>query len=523
MSPFRFIPCAPDSARAAASRPPPVAAPHSLLAPSRPALLGARLAAFACALLVVALTPRASASPLSVDDAIRLALQKNQALKVSAFSPQIARANALAAAGAFDPTLNFRRSYSENEAPVTVRPLITQLTQTDDYRLSLDGLTPWGLTYSLGGTATNQRGTFNKFTDNYETFGGLSVTQPLLRGFGFGANLAGLRIARADRGISEWTHKQAVIDTVTSVVLVYNTLALARENLRIARLSRDLAAQLLDQNEKRNRVGSLSDADVTQARARVANREESILLAERAVRDTENQFRQLIGETTFSLDAPALELEPLLPAPPLTPDLAADLKTALAQRPDFQAARLGVTRRRASSALAQNQLMPRLDFVGSYGYSGLDRDFSTARGQVRDQDVRAYSAGLVVSVPLTFAEGRGRARAAKLGLRQSEADLTRLEQDIAVDVTAAAGQLLTTHQRVAATRTAYELAKQALDSEEKRFRAGTSRTLDVLQLQEQLASVESSQVRALADERRAVANYERELGVTLTRRSIAIE
>ncbi len=464
------------------------------------------------------------ASPLTLDDALRLALQKNEALKVSAFSPQIARAHVLVAAGAFDPTLNFRRTYSETETPGAVTPLLNRgLTQTDDYRLSLDGLIPWGLTYSLGGTAQNQRGTFNRFTDTYDTFGGLSVTQPLLRGFGFGATLAGLRIARADRSISEWTHKQTVIDTVTAVVLVYNNLALARENLRIAQLSRDLAAQLLDQNEKRNRVGSLSDADVTQARARVANREESILFAERAVRDTEHQLRRLLGETRLALDTPPLELAPLPPAAPLTVDLAADLRTALDQRPDFQAARLGVTRRRASRDLAQNQVMPRLDFVGSYGYAGLDPVFSTARDQVRDRDARAYSAGLVVSVPLTFAEGRGRARAATLGLRQSEADLTRLEHDIAVDVTTAAGQLQTTHQRVAATRTAYELAKLALDSEEKRFRAGTSRTLDVLQLQEQLAAVESAQVRALADERRALANYERELGTTLTRRGISLE
>ena len=489
-------------------------------------VLSARSFARLTALLVAlgTLTPAIPAAPLTLDSAIRLALEKNQALKVSAFSPQIARANVLTATGAFDPSLNFRRTYAESETPGAVTPLLRRgLTQTDDYRLSLDGLTPWGLTYSLGATAENQRGTFNRFTDNYATFGGLSVTQPLLRGFGFGATLAGLRIAKADRGISDWQHRQTIIDTVTGVVVVYNTLSLARENLRIAKLSRDLAAQLVDQNEKRNRIGSLSDADVTQARARVATREESILLAERATHDIENQLRQLTGETRFSVDAAPLELEPLPPATPISLDAAADLKTALDQRPDFQAARLGVTRRRASQTLAQNQLMPRLDFVGSYGHSGLDRDFSTSRGQVRDREARAYTAGLVVSVPLTFAEGRGRARAAQLGLRQTEADLLRLEQDIAIDVAAAAGQILTTRQRVAATRTAFELAKQALDSEEKRFRAGTSRTLDVLQLQEQLAAVESSQVRALADERRAVATYERELGVTLTRRGIVIE
>ena len=191
----------------------------------RPAIPRAVGAAFASAL---ALAPLLSAAPLTLDDAIRLALQRNQGLKVSAFTPDIARANVLAEYGRFDPALTFRRSYSEGEAPVTTTPLVRSLTQTDDYSLSLGGLTPWGATYGLTATADNQRGTFNRFTDNFVTFGGVSVTQPLLSGFGFGANLAGLRIARADRGIADWKHRETVINTVTGVVLVYASVLQAR-------------------------------------------------------------------------------------------------------------------------------------------------------------------------------------------------------------------------------------------------------------------------------------------------------
>ncbi len=489
--------------------------------PGRP-LGGALLRRTLPVLLVGFFAVAARTAPLTLDDAIREALQKNPRVRVSAFSRGISRANVLQQLGHFDPALTFRRSYSQNDEPVAESPLVTQFGKTDNYGLSLDGIMPWGLTYSLGGTATNSRGPlFGTLADNYATFGGVTVTQPLLRGFGFGANLAGLRVAKADRGISDWSHKQTLIDTVTNVVFAYSNVLLARDNLRIATFSRDLAAQLLDENEKRNRVGALSDADVTQARARVANREESILLAARALHDAENQLRALLGETNFATNGVPLDLAPLPPVAPITISPADDLKQAFNVRPDYQAARLGLVKNRAGDSLAQNQLLPRVDFVGSYGYNGLDRSFATARQEVRDEDHRAYSAGLVVSVPLTFAEGRGRARAARLTVRQTEADLARLEQDIAIAVAAAAGQIETTRERVAATRTAFELAKQALDAEQKRFRAGTSRTLDVLQLQEQLAAVESSQVRALADERRAIANYERELGSTLERRQIA--
>lgn len=474
-------------------------------------------------LAVLAFAPAAPAAPLTLDDAVRLALQRNQGLKVSAFTPEIARANVLAEYGRFDPALTFRRTQGESETPVSATPLVNSVVKTDDASLSLGGLTPWGLTYSLSATAENQRGTFNRFTDSYVTFGGVTVTQPLLRGFGFGATLAGLRIAKADRSLADWQHRQAIIDTVTGVILTYNSVAQARENVRIAELSRSLTAELVAQNEKRNRVGQISDADVLQARARLAGREESVLLARRAAADLENQLRQLIGESAYPVDGPVLELETLPPATPLTVDAAADLKRAYELRPDFQAARLGVTRRRVSAALAQNQLLPRVDFVGSYGYSGMDRDFGTARRQVRDQDARAYSAGVVVSVSLTFAEGRGRARAAKLGLRQSEAELVRVEQDIAIDVAAAAGQIATTRQRVAATRYALELAQQSLEAEQKKFTAGTSSTFLVLQAQEILAGAQSGHARALADERRARANYERELGTTLVNRGIRTE
>ena len=172
-----------------------------------------------------------AAAPLTLESAIELALENNQRLKVSAFSPEIARANVLAAYGAFDPAITFRRTYSEDEVPGPIPPLTRRARdQVDDYSLSLDGLMPWGLTYSIGASATNHRGTFNSFADNYVTFGGISVTQPLLRGFGFGATLANLRVAKASRGISDWQHRQTIIDTITNVVIVYNSLQQAREN-----------------------------------------------------------------------------------------------------------------------------------------------------------------------------------------------------------------------------------------------------------------------------------------------------
>lgn len=457
---------------------------------------------------------------LTLDDAVRLALERNPSIKVEAFAPDIARANWLTAIGQFDPAIEFGRSYSSSyNYPSVPVPLSSQLLETDNYNLGLVGTLPTGLNYNVGAIAENVRGPFNKFADNYSTFSGITVTQPLLRGFGFGVNLVNVRIAKANRSISDWDYRQSVINTVTDVAITYSNLVRAHEELRIAHSSRDLAASLLTENEKRLKIGSMAQSDVITARTQVAMREEAILLAEHQVRSTENTLRELIGEVSFPPGRPLLEIEA-----PVAPDVAVkpaeDLQTALKYRPDYQAARLGIVIDRANDASARNGLLPQVDFVGSYGYNGLDSNFATSRQMVADHENRSYSAGVVVTIPLTFAQGRGRARAARLQLRQAEADLARFEADIAVNVANAADLIATTRQQVVADRAAYDLAKQALADEEKKLRAGTSSTLSVIQAQQILISVESSLVDALAAEYQAVANYDQELGTTLIRHHI---
>jgi outer membrane protein TolC len=481
-----------------------------------------RRAALAAALLAagaLGAPAGARADALSLDNAVRLALANNRSIQVDNYSRAIARANLLAAYGTFDPAINFNRSYTQAYSASSATPdngflPPATLIEADYYSVGLGGLLPWGLQYSIGGTAQNQRGAYNGFANNFLTTGGVTLTQPLLRGFGFGANLLGVRVARANRRISEWQYRQTVIDTITNVAIAYSNLAAAHEALRIAQKSRDLAAGLLSENERRFQVGSMSANDVTSARARTALREEAILIATRALRDSDNQLRLLLGEDAFPADGPLLEI-----AAPIAPDVTArpadDLKQAYALRPDYQQARLGLEKGRYNAAAARNQLLPQVDFVGNYGYTGYDQNFAASRRQVADQDRRAYSAGVVVSIPLTFAKGRGQARAARLQVSQAEADLKRLEENIALAVAAAAGQIETTEKRVAATQAALKLTQQSLDEEIKKLRAGASSTFNVLYIQDQLAAAEYSFYQAQSDQRRAAALYEHETGTAL--------
>jgi outer membrane protein len=475
------------------------------------------MALAACAALAQDQPAQDAIPTLTLDDAIRLALQKNKTLKVSSFLPGIARANLLVARGAFDPAIAATRTYSSTQFNTSIGPIpVNDLTKVDYYQLGVQGLLPVGTQYSIFGSTQEVRDSYNGITQNYQTFGGFQVTQPLLKGFGFAANLEQVRIQKANRSINDLTYQLSAINTVTNVIVAYSNLQLAHDQLESAEAENAMATRQVKENESKYKAGSTSQSDVIEMRAYAAEFVEQILIAERAVRDAQNALRELIGEETFFEDEPLFVLAPMQ-IPDITVDRRADVQRALVTRPDYQIARYGIVQDKAIESAARNSLLPQVDFQGGYGYNGSSPSFSASRQMVEDHMNPSVSAGLVVTIPFTFAVGRGTLRAAKLTREQAEESLKSMAADIAVAVATADGQVETTRKRVDADQAAVALAKQALEAEEKKNKAGTGSTISVIQEQQILASAETAVSYALAAQRQAAAVYDQTLGTTLER------
>ena len=80
-----------------------------------------------------------------------------------------------------------------------------------------------GTSFNLGSTATaSQNATRPDFNPYTNASLGLTVTQPLLRGFGFAVNRRFIRIAGTMRSASPITSfRQQLIDTLSSVIRLY--------------------------------------------------------------------------------------------------------------------------------------------------------------------------------------------------------------------------------------------------------------------------------------------------------------
>ncbi len=443
-------------------------------------------------------------APLTLEQAVQRALAKNYTIQVETLSRPIARAGLTEAYGKLDPSLQGSYKDTRDEQPdlanaLGVRPL-ADITKETTASLALVGTLPWGMTYNVGANTENERYTSNGFADTYRTFAGVSLTQPLLRDAGFGATLVNVRLARTNLAMSEWDYRGAVTDIVTRVIYAYSDLHFAQAQLRSARRSRDLAAQLHKENTRRHEVQSMSEFDVLSASARVAAREDNVLQAEYRLVSATNALKQLISDerTPALLDQP-LAIEPLNHVADAAPNPASDFANALAQRPDYQIARLNVRRGDINRRYALNQALPRVDATGSYGYNGIGATWPDSRRDTRLRDYSAYGAGVTVSVPVTFSAERGRYRAAKLRHQQAGLELQQLEQTIVVSLGNAAQQV-----------------------ESTRLRVGTGSTFDVLYQQEQLSYAEINEAAAQSDHIKALAEYDRQLGRTLATHHIEL-
>ena len=468
---------------------------------------------------------------LDLDKAIGFALAKNFSIEVSRYEPKIAKEQERTAKGKFDP--NFDISFRRGEA--TVRDQFRRdasgaghhfsfdgITQSNTWSTGVSGVTVWGLGYDVGLSSRRQRGTFNRFDADYASEASFSVSQPLLRDAGTDAQLAGVRVARNNVVISEWGLKERVIAVITDVIDVYNELHFAHENLEVAKRTRGLAQQLLQDNIKRVEVGVMKALDVTTAQAEVAAREEAVITTLREVKDQENFLKQLITADLLPLLGTRVEI-----VPPKTPDFAASViagvREALELRPDYRQAKLDLENRHIAMAFEKNQTLPRLDLTGSLSLLGLDDDFGTSAQRTTRRDQSAWNAGATFSIPLGNQAARGRYNAAQLESAQALVRLQQLEQDIIVRVDNANGAVVTAKQRIEATRESHRLAKESLDAGEKRLVAGSGTVFEVLELQKKLAEAETAELRAKADYNKAVAQFQQQTGTTLRVRGVKVE
>jgi outer membrane protein TolC len=262
---------------------------------------------------------------------------------------------------------------------------------------------------------------------------------------------------------------------------------------------------------------------VLQAEAAVASRVEQILLAEKSIRDQEDQLRRLLnpGEEDLRLevrltpkDAPVVALEPI--------SLQEAIDIAIDQRPEIVQAKKNLETSALNTNFAKNQLLPTLSFQGTMGLAGLGKDYSDATNRNFSGDFYNYGAGLVLSYPLGNRSAWSTFNRRQIEGKNAETSLASVRQQIIIGMKEAVRRVQTDFKRIETTRSARIMAEKQLQAEQERLKVGLSTTRFVLDFQRDLATAQGNELRAIVDYNKSLSNLSRHKATTLDRYSLQI-
>jgi len=476
----------------------------------------------------IEVAPGQSLVKLSLRDAIIQALSSNLDIAIQRLEPAAAKANLLQTKGTFDPTLGTNVRYNESNNPRTSEQIAADglsavQTRNTTAALSARQLTAAGTEVSATTNTQNRQGTFNRFDDEYSSFGGFEFRQPVLKNFGTDINLAPIRIAQKQVEQSQLVFLNSVEDIILNVQDAYYELMYAIADANSREQSLQLAQKLLSDNESRVELGVMTPLDVSQARAEVATRKSDLLRIRLLISENANVLKSLITRDMVEWLSRDIQPTAQLTDPAQDPPPIYQIAQALHYRFDYQATINEAKQRNINLKFRQNQLLPQVDLLGSYGYSGINKDLDKSVRNVLSGDDPNWFVGFSVEIPLGNRSERGRYDLAKIDQQRTLLNLKKLESSIIVEVDNSAKRVITSKEQVETTRVARIFADENVRAEEERLKEGATTSYVVLQLQRDLVDSRTRELRALADYYKSRARLQRAKGTLLPDNGIKVD
>lgn len=464
---------------------------------------------------------------LSLQDCISEALQHNFDVQVARYNPAINAYNLAAAYGGYDPlfSLSGQRAYSVTPSSFTANQIQYPATEStvDSFSSGLAGVLPWGFQYNLNGNIYQNNFSYIGLGGNNPVSGGsigITMTQPLLKGFWIDNTRLQIKAARNNLKYSEQGLRAQLITSVSAIENAYYELIFARENLEVQQEALTLAQTQLDQDQQRMQIGTLAQLSVEQDQSQAAQSRANVITAQFTLASDENTLKNLITDDYKSWSAVSILPTEMLEATKQEYDLQESWNKGMTLRPDLLQAQITLEQQGIQLKFDRNQLFPELNLTGSYGYNGAGAVYNDVLAQYQNQQSPFYSYGANFSIPLANQGPRNTFKSDKVTERQDLLKLKQIEQNILVEIDNAVKQAESGYESVDATRQARIYAEAALDAEQKTYAVGKATTFEVLTYQNNLTTARGQEIRALANYEEYLSNLAQQEGSTLERRDI---
>jgi outer membrane protein TolC len=488
---------------------------------------------------------------LTLDDAVRLALERNLDIAVQRLNPQTYDFSLAGLRATYMPTvtstLNLQSVTNPSTQTISGAAAGTGIVNdTTTFNGGISQNIPWfggSFTLQLNNDKRETTSLTALFNPVFNTNWSAQLTQPLLRGFLIDNTRQQLVVTRLNQDISEIQLRASITNTVSNVRNAYWDYVFAVQSVDVARTSLELAERLVRDNQTRVEVGTMAPIDIVQAQSQAATQRQNLATAEGTRRTAELTLKRLIVSGTqdanWSARIDPIDRPEFVPEPV---DVEAAIRNALTSRTDLAQARRNLEVNDVTLKYMRNQTLPQLDFTARYGLigqggtqyissgSGINRvvtgivpgGYRDALSSLFDQKYPTWNMSLNMTYPIGGTQADANLARARVQLNQVEAQLRQIELQIATEVTNAATQVQNNIQRVQAAQAAREFADRQREAEQSKFEVGMSTNYFVVQAQRDLATAQNNELSAVLAYRRSLVELERLQQTALQNTNITI-
>jgi len=405
-----------------------------------------RAALFFVITMVLLRTVAAQPEPLTLPQAVAIALERNPQRKASLAETRATRASQKEAQSAYLPRLTFSEAAAISNDPVFV--FGTRLRQNR---------------FTAADFALNQLNN-PAAIGNFATRLGLEFSV-----FNSFATRASVRQATNEKAASDQRLARADQVVIFGVVQAYYGVLFASRQLEVAQHAATTAQSVLEQSRVRFQAGSTVESDYLSAQVNDASRRQDLIRARNALSLARAQLNLAMGV------APDHDYEPAAPATPPSLVIVALPEAegrALKERPDLKESQQEVAAREAGVEAAKSAFGPRVNV-----FAGAQADNANFFGHGGNN----WTAGAELQFDV-FSGGQKKAR-----LEREHAELDRAqalrraaEDSIRLEVRRAWYDLDSARQSVEINRMAAEQAEEALRIVGNRYQAGMTTITEML-------------------------------------------
>jgi len=460
---------------------------------------------------------------LSLNEAIRMAVEKNLDVRAELYNPAQFEADINRNRAIYDPLLTLQTSYSDSTVPSTTASA-TGGSSGSSYGRTYQADASLGQLFWTGATATaafnntfNSTNAIGTLSNYWQSSLGVTVTQPLLKNFGRENTDININVSRLTKFASLEHFNTVLMDTVTRVRTEYFKLYSLREQLQVAKTSLELARKILSDTKAQVTAGVLPAMEIINAEFGVYSREKDLIDAERAVSDEVDVLRLLL-QIKGKGDIVTTDLPRHAPYE-MNED--AELKRAM-ERPDIKEQRRNLDIAELQTRVFNNRIQPDLSFSGSASLVGLNHTYPRNMETLAAIDNPAWSLGLIFTYPLGNNAAENDYRKSRLKTEQTAVQIRSLEEGAANDVKSAIRGIISTYKQIAVAERGRAYAEERLKAYLRRKDVGLATNKDVLDVENDLVAARNNQITAVVNYDNAITHLWQVTGELLERQGIRV-